>query len=162
MQGRGNIRASDEEREHTIELLRGHMLDGRLDSDELDERVDLAWKARTYGDLDAILADLPSEPEAAPPVADVPPTFVVRSAEKSAGSSALTLGSIGLGLLVLSFGVFSIVALPISVAAWITGRKARREDPTCGPALTGMVLGIVGSVLSLLVLAGVATVAGLF
>ena len=36
-------------------------LEGRLDSDELDERLGLAFTARTYGELDRLLSDLPAQ-----------------------------------------------------------------------------------------------------
>jgi Domain of unknown function (DUF1707) len=59
MGGRAVIRASDDERERCVEVLRTAYADGRLDSRELEERVGLAWRARTRGDLAALTADLP-------------------------------------------------------------------------------------------------------
>lgn len=35
--------------------------DGRLDLTEYDERVQQAWAARTYGELEALTADLPTQ-----------------------------------------------------------------------------------------------------
>ena len=58
---RSQVLASDAERERTVDALRDHYADGRLESDELEERVGAAYKARTRGDLDALLSDLPSE-----------------------------------------------------------------------------------------------------
>lgn len=57
-----NIRVSDADRDRIVERLREHYADGRLTSDELDERVSAALSAKTYGDLRAIMTDLP-EPE---------------------------------------------------------------------------------------------------
>jgi hypothetical protein len=57
-----NIRTSDADRDHVVERLREHYADGRLTSDELDERVTAALSAKTYGDLRAVMTDLP-EPE---------------------------------------------------------------------------------------------------
>jgi Domain of unknown function (DUF1707) len=54
------LRASDTERERVAEALRRHHLDGRLDTDELQERLERAYAARTTGDLAPLLADLPS------------------------------------------------------------------------------------------------------
>jgi hypothetical protein len=34
--------------------------EGRLSAEELDQRLEAAFRARTYGDLDALLSDLPS------------------------------------------------------------------------------------------------------
>jgi hypothetical protein len=53
------LRASDEERESTVTLLREHGATGRLDVDELDQRVGAAYQARTRGDLATLLDDLP-------------------------------------------------------------------------------------------------------
>ena len=53
------IRASDADRDATVERLRRHAGAGRLDADELDERLERALRARTLGDLRALVADLP-------------------------------------------------------------------------------------------------------
>jgi hypothetical protein len=58
-----DVRASDAEREKVATALRDHAGDGRLDPEELDKRLDLAYAARTRGDLVPLLADLPSEDE---------------------------------------------------------------------------------------------------
>jgi hypothetical protein len=57
-----HLRASDAEREHHAELLREHAAQGRLTVDELDERLDGVYAARTYGELAPIVADLPAPP----------------------------------------------------------------------------------------------------
>ena len=53
------LRVSDEDRERTAVLLRDHYASGRLTYDELSQRLDAAYAARTRGALDATLADLP-------------------------------------------------------------------------------------------------------
>jgi hypothetical protein len=53
------LRASDAEREHHAELLREHAAQGRLTVDELDERLDRVYAARTLGELTPVVADLP-------------------------------------------------------------------------------------------------------
>lgn len=63
---RDRMRAADTDRERVAEKLRAAHNEGRLDLAEYDERVQQAWAARTYGELEAITADLP---RAAPPVA---------------------------------------------------------------------------------------------
>ncbi len=57
-----HIRVSDADRERIVERLREHYAEGRLTSDELDERVTAALSAKNYGDLRAVMTDLP-EPE---------------------------------------------------------------------------------------------------
>jgi hypothetical protein len=58
---KSEIRVSDHERERAVETLRLHFAAGRLESDELEERIALAYDARTRGDLKRLLADLPSD-----------------------------------------------------------------------------------------------------
>jgi hypothetical protein len=53
------IRASDADRDRVAARLREHFAEGRLTQDELDERVAAALNARTYGELRAVMADLP-------------------------------------------------------------------------------------------------------
>ncbi len=65
------LRASDDERESAVSRLREHGAAGRLDLDELEQRVGAAYAARTHGELGALLADLPGttrpRPVASPP-----------------------------------------------------------------------------------------------
>jgi hypothetical protein len=71
------LRASDADRERVVELLRGAGGDGRLDVDELDERVSAAYASRTVAALEALTADLlPAAPQAHPAAA--PGGVVVR------------------------------------------------------------------------------------
>jgi hypothetical protein len=58
---RSELRASHEDRDRVVELLRVSAGDGRLTADELDERLELAMTARTYGELAKLVADLPAE-----------------------------------------------------------------------------------------------------
>jgi hypothetical protein len=53
------LRASDGERAATAELLRRQHAEGRLTTDELDERLGACYAAKTRGELDALTADLP-------------------------------------------------------------------------------------------------------
>jgi hypothetical protein len=54
------IRASDQDRDRTAQLLREHHAVGRLDADEFTERLDKVFSAKTIGDLDELTADLPA------------------------------------------------------------------------------------------------------
>jgi len=53
------LRISDEERHQVAEILRTAAGDGRIDIDELEERLEATYAARTYADLVPITADLP-------------------------------------------------------------------------------------------------------
>ena len=56
-----HLRAADHDREAVAEILREQHLAGRIDTDELQERIEGCYAAKTYGDLDVVLADLPAE-----------------------------------------------------------------------------------------------------
>ena len=53
------VRASDEDREQLIAELNEHTVAGRLETEELERRVQAAYTARTTGELDALRSDLP-------------------------------------------------------------------------------------------------------
>jgi hypothetical protein len=57
----GTLRASHEDRDQVVERLRVAAGDGRLSAEELDERLEAALNARTYGELEVLLTDLPAE-----------------------------------------------------------------------------------------------------
>ena len=62
------LRISDNDRQKVADVLRDAAGEGRIDLDELDERLELTWGAKTYADLVPITADLhlPTHPQAAP------------------------------------------------------------------------------------------------
>ena len=57
---RSELRASHDDRDRVVELLRVSAVDGRLTAEELDERLEVAMTARTYGELARLVADLPA------------------------------------------------------------------------------------------------------
>jgi hypothetical protein len=60
-----HIRVSDADRERVADRLREHFAEGRLSSDELDERIAATLSAKTFAELRRVTADLP-DPEPAP------------------------------------------------------------------------------------------------
>ena len=56
-----SLRASDSDREQIAEQLRHATAEGRLSADELEQRLEALYAARTYGELDALVTDLPVE-----------------------------------------------------------------------------------------------------
>jgi hypothetical protein len=62
MARRATLRASDADRDQIAERLRKATAEGRLVAEELEERLEATFNARTYGELDAVVADLPSAP----------------------------------------------------------------------------------------------------
>ncbi|MFG2038192.1 DUF1707 domain-containing protein [Dactylosporangium sp. NPDC048998] len=76
---REDLRAADVDRQFVAERLKAALDEGRLSLGEYDDRLKETYAARTYGDLDVILKDLPgfhpvggSRVEPAAPVADDP------------------------------------------------------------------------------------------
>ncbi|HEV7451720.1 MAG TPA: DUF1707 domain-containing protein [Pseudonocardiaceae bacterium] len=66
-----DLRVSDAEREHVGELLQRAVGQGRLTVDEFAERMDAAMAARTRGELNAVLLDLPGFTLAHPAASEV-------------------------------------------------------------------------------------------
>jgi hypothetical protein len=67
------LRASHEDRDQVVEVLRAAAGDGRITAEELDERLEAALTARTYGELAILTTDLPATPGAAGVVPGGPP-----------------------------------------------------------------------------------------
>jgi hypothetical protein len=64
MASHSSLRASDADRDAVAERLRHAAAEGRLEPEELEERLHTALRARTYGDLRRLLTDLPAKPMA--------------------------------------------------------------------------------------------------
>ena len=56
------IRASDQERESVVDVLRDAFTDGRLTFDEFEERTASAYAAKTWTQLQELTSDLPAQP----------------------------------------------------------------------------------------------------
>jgi hypothetical protein len=57
---RAALRVSDLERERAVDELAQHYADGRLSTEELAERTQAAYQARSHGELERVLAELPA------------------------------------------------------------------------------------------------------
>lgn len=87
MTDRPPIRASDQERETVVAVLRDAFTDGRLTFDEFEERTAAAYAARTWIQLGELTADLPAHADLSqrpqgPPPQDVPPAIPPRRARR--------------------------------------------------------------------------------
>jgi hypothetical protein len=146
-------RASDADRDRTAAALREHLAAGRLTIEEFDERLDKVYAAKTLGELDQVMADLPATDPGQ--LADAP---VDRSATSLPSASRRPAGPIQAGpgrfspawraawgsWLAISLVLFVIwlasgatggpwflwVALVLGavlLGRWLTGAPARRE-----------------------------------
>ena len=102
-QRRGDLRASQAERERVIELLKDAFVQDRLTKDEFDLRVGQVFTSRTRAELAAVTGALPAEPATAQPAtparAEVEPP-VVRPGPLIAVATAVCAGVWMLGFLV--------------------------------------------------------------
>ncbi len=70
MLSKNGIRASDDDRESVVAMLRDAYVAGRLDLAGIRDRAGAAYAAQTWGELQELTADLPGEsdkPSWAPP-----------------------------------------------------------------------------------------------
>jgi hypothetical protein len=56
-----SLRAADSDRDAIADILREQHVAGRIGTDELQERLDRCFSAKTYGELDELVADLPRQ-----------------------------------------------------------------------------------------------------
>jgi hypothetical protein len=107
-------RASDAERERVADRLRAATLEGRLDAEDLDERLAAAYGARTRGELSALLADLPEPPRAPLPAAGAHSAFPAPRRRPAVLVPTLTAVVVVLGVLALVLPPEAWLALAIT------------------------------------------------
>lgn len=68
------MRASDSDREKIVARLRDAHIEGRLSAEEFEDRLNVAYSAQTYGELEPLVRDLPvvRQPKPQPPVSPQP------------------------------------------------------------------------------------------
>jgi hypothetical protein len=139
------LRASDADREAVAERLRVASVDGRIDAEELEERLSAVYSARWVADLDRLVADVSPPPPPAPVAPPYPPPFVYRP------TNGLAVASLIAGFLWIGwFG--SILAVIFGhIALGQINRSGGREGGS-GLAIAGLVLGYMGVATLLLVL----------
>ena len=140
MARRSVIRASDAEREHVADRMRRAAADGRLLATEFEHRLGLAFRARTLGELDALVSDLPGarrrRGSRAP--ARVTPLRVAIYA-----AAGLVLLSAVAAVMAFVVGALLVVAVWTIVLWWLTrlrphGRRRGRGAPPLRAARRGL------------------------
>ena len=86
-----DVRISDDDRHRVAEMLRKAAGEGRLDIEELEQRLEATYAARTYGDLVPITLDLPGHGESTPAVREQHATE--RRVPRSPASTSATWNS---------------------------------------------------------------------
>jgi uncharacterized membrane protein len=84
------LRISDDDRHQVAEILRQAAGEGRLDLDELDQRLEQTYAARTYADLVPITLDLPAHPHRRPVVRPAAVPQVVPGADRESHLAILS------------------------------------------------------------------------
>ena len=126
-----SVRIGTVEREAAASALSEHFAAGRLDQDELEERLDRTYAAKTAADLEPLFQDLPRP---ALPVAAAEPDRAA-GLRRSNGRSALLFA-------VLAFAVLwvAVVRIPpffLIPLVWIfvaRGHRGRRGGPWGAPS----------------------------
>lgn len=90
---RNDLRASDHDREQTAEILREAAAVGRLDMDELDDRLSAVYAAKTYGELAPIVRDLPAVSAPTAPATRAEPGDPARFGGDSTSAGAVAVMS---------------------------------------------------------------------
>jgi hypothetical protein len=170
----GHLRSSQEDREYVIELLKAAFAEGRLEHDELADRVGRVYGSRTYAELAAVTGDLPagellismlrrrlprpparSQASAEPRAGNIS-GITVQSVRPRAGSAAacaqvsglaIASGILGIGGF-LTDGITSVFALIIGVVA--LPRLASAGEKGGAFVFLGIVLGLIGTLCILL------------
>jgi hypothetical protein len=145
--GDPRIRTSDADRDRTAALLREHHAAGRLTAEEFNERMEAALNAKTLGELDELLADLPVidlyrlPHESMRRPADLPHTSLRprdpgTTARFSPGTVAMGSWAVLCGALVAVWAVAAVVGagtwipwwlLVVVPWTWIVIRRAQRR-----------------------------------
>jgi uncharacterized membrane protein len=150
---RDNMRAADADRDRVAALLNTSYVDGRLSKDEYDARLETTLSARTYAELDQVVADLPvAYADGAPPVT----TAVVTA---PAATNGLAIASLACGLGQVVLGPFATI--PAIVLGHMARSQIRRTgEQGDGLALGGLVLGWGAVILGILAIVAVIAFAG--
>jgi hypothetical protein len=152
---RGEIRASDADRDRAADLLNAAYGAGRLSQDEYDARLENAFAARTYADLDQLLTGLPVTRAAMEPAVAATSTVVTPVAK----TNRLAVASVACGL--AQFVVGPLATIP----AIVFGHMARHQIKHTGQrggglALAGLILGWASALLCMVALLGWAIATG--
>jgi DUF1707 SHOCT-like domain/Domain of unknown function (DUF4190) len=144
---RGKMRAADADRDRVVEFLNIAYSEGRLSKEEYDGRLENAFSARTYADLDQIVTDLPAARA----------TVVTRAAK----TNGLAIASLACGLAQFVFG--PLATIPAIVFGHVARHQIKRTgEQGAGLALAGLILGWATVILAIiLIVVGLAVSVGI-
>ncbi|TYC04020.1 DUF1707 domain-containing protein [Micromonospora sp. WP24] len=114
------MRAADADRQAVADRLRVALDEGRLDLHEYDERLQRAYGARTYGELDVLLTDLPAVAPRAEAQLSVP-----TAAPVVAGTAPVDRAPTGRWVLQVWMPYLQVV--PVTVGVWVISSLSSGE-----------------------------------
>ncbi|MFF4295727.1 DUF1707 and DUF4190 domain-containing protein [Streptomyces vinaceus] len=143
------MRASNTDRDRTVDVLKAAYAEGRLSRDEYGQRFDAAYKAQTYGQLAQLVADLPAGPMPGPfgAAAVLPAAYGPVPMPMPLPMPMPARRVNGMAITSLALGVLSLPTLGVAgLGAVATGHVAKaqiraRGDEGTGLATIGLVLG---------------------
>ena len=146
----GQMRAADTDRDRVAGWLGTAYSEGRLSKEEYDARLESALSARTYADLDQLVADL---------LAARPPAVTGGTAPAPvARTNGLAIASLACGIAQFAFG--PLATIPAIVLGHMARSQIRRTgEQGAGLALAGLALGWAAVVVGVIVILFAVTVA---
>jgi len=145
------MRASAADRERTIDVLKAAYGEGRLTREEFDGRSARAIAARTYGELMAIVADLPAGP-VGPPALYHPSGYYPVPSQPTNGLAGGSLVCSIIGLLM------PLLLIPGVIMGHVAREQIRKGNQRGdGMAVAGLVIGYLGAVFWALIIVIAAT-----
>jgi Domain of unknown function (DUF4190)/Domain of unknown function (DUF1707) len=145
--GNGALRATDADRDGVHTLLQAAYADGRLTWEEFDARSTSLMQAKTYDQLSALTVDL------RPPVPYRPGSYPPGLVRPRTNSMAVASMVCGIGQIFFWF----LAGVPAIVFGHVARRQIRETgEAGDGMALAGLIMGYLGVLLPILLIAGVA------
>ena len=147
------MRASAADRERTIDVLKAAYMEGRLSKEEFDGRSARVMAALTYGELTAIVADLPAGPVGPPALYHQPSGYYPAPPQQPA--NGLAAGSLVCALAGLFMPVLLIPGVIMGHVSREQIRKGNQRGD--GMAVAGLVIGYLGAAFWALIIVIAAT-----
>jgi hypothetical protein len=149
--------AANVDRERAIGVLQGGFAEGRLTKAEYDDRTARVYAARTYGELGALVADLPAGPLAS--AAHYPDVWYPPRQPARTGTNSMAIAALVCGL--AEFFTLGLTAVPAVVLGHAARRQLRRTGQQGdGLAQAGLILGWTGIALIAVAVAALIVIAG--
>ena len=113
-----DIRASDADRDRVAASLREHCAEGRITMDEMQERLESTYAAKTIGDLQEVTSDLPEQDLFQYPIPASRPNSTASPAVRPSGGDLYRQGGRAVWA---TWGAVSAINLAVWLALAVTG-----------------------------------------